>query len=607
MIDIKEKKNCCGCNACYDICPKNAITLSTDIEGFWYPRVDIDKCINCGLCERTCPQLHIGALKKNDFEYPVCFAAIHKNIEVRFGSTTGGLFSALAEQMYREGGYVGGAIYNKDFSVSHFISNNPADLALLRQSKYSQSQTCGIYKEVKRLLMAGEKVLICGTPCQMAALRCFLNKDYENLIIVDFICKSITSPKFYAKYLDYWERKVGSQLVSFKFKDKELGWRSLVKRFDFKNGKTMYSRAQDNDLYSMAYHGNIVSRPSCYFCQFKGFPRMSDITIADFWGVEKYAYLKDIDDNAGTSAVMCNSSKGLTFYKQLKNITSLETTIEKILPGNPALLHEQKMSVMNRDTFFHDLDRKAIEEVVPLYFPFHEKERGFKAQFKEKVKLIIRPFVLALRYSQYNPWVFSRFLYFNFLCKHVKTDWANNGFIYITPYSIIEFHTGSKLELHGPFMLGVKRFRKSKEETRLLLEKNAHMLVAERFCLGYGSNIEVFANAYLGIDNCGTNCNTTIICGKRIELKGRVSLGRDVSIRDTNAHIIAIEGYKVLRPVIIENHTWLCSGAVICPGVKIKEGAVVGACSYVIQNVPAHTLASGHPAKVVMKDIAWKL
>ena len=607
MIDIKEKKNCCGCNACYDICPKNAITLSTDIEGFWYPRVDIDKCINCGLCERTCPQLHIGALKKNDFEYPVCFAAIHKNIEVRFGSTTGGLFSALAEQMYREGGYVGGAIYNKDFSVSHFISNNPADLALLRQSKYSQSQTCGIYKEVKRLLMAGEKVLICGTPCQMAALRHFLNKDYENLIIVDFICKSITSPKFYAKYLDYWERKVGSQLVSFKFKDKELGWRSLVKRFDFKNGKTMYSRAQDNDLYSMAYHGNIVSRPSCYFCQFKGFPRMSDITIADFWGVEKYAYLKDIDDNAGTSAVMCNSSKGLTFYKQLKNITSLETTIEKILPGNPALLHEQKMSVMNRDTFFHDLDRKAIEEVVPLYFPFHEKERGFKAQFKEKVKLIIRPFVLALRYSQYNPWVFSRFLYFNFLCKHVKTDWANNGFIYITPYSIIEFHTGSKLELHGPFMLGVKRFRKSKEETRLLLEKNAHMLVAERFCLGYGSNIEVFANAYLGIDNCGTNCNTTIICGKRIELKGRVSLGRDVSIRDTNAHIIAIEGYKVLRPVIIENHTWLCSGAVICPGVKIKEGAVVGACSYVIQNVPAHTLASGHPAKVVMKDIAWKL
>ena len=607
MIDIKEKKNCCGCNACYDICPKNAITLSTDIEGFWYPRVDIDKCINCGLCERTCPQLHIGASKKNDFEYPVCFAAIHKNIEVRFGSTTGGLFSALAEQMYREGGYVGGAIYNKDFSVSHFISNNPADLALLRQSKYSQSQTCGIYKEVKRLLMAGEKVLICGTPCQMAALRRFLNKDYENLIIVDFICKSITSPKFYAKYLDYWERKVGSQLVSFKFKDKELGWRSLVKRFDFKNGKTMYSRAQDNDLYSMAYHGNIVSRPSCYFCQFKGFPRMSDITIADFWGVEKYAYLKDIDDNAGTSAVMCNSSKGLTFYKQLKNITSLETTIEKILPGNPALLHEQKMSVMNRDTFFHDLDRKAIEEVVPLYFPFHEKERGFKAQFKEKVKLIIRPFVLALRYSQYNPWVFSRFLYFNFLCKHVKTDWANNGFIYITPYSIIEFHTGSKLELHGPFMLGVKRFRKSKEETRLLLEKNAHMLVAERFCLGYGSNIEVFANAYLGIDNCGTNCNTTIICGKRIELKGRVSLGRDVSIRDTNAHIIAIEGYKVLRPVIIENHTWLCSGAVICPGVKIKEGAVVGACSYVIQNVPAHTLASGHPAKVVMKDIAWKL
>ena len=380
-----------------------------------------------------------------------------------------------------------------------------------------------------------------------------------------------------------------------------------MKRFDFKNGKTMYSRAQDNDLYSAAYHGNIVSRPSCYSCPFKGFPRMSDVTIADFWGVEKYAYLKEIDDNAGTSAVICNNSKGLAFYKQLKNITSLETTIEKILPGNPALLHAQKMPEMDRSAFFHDLDREAIEEVVPRYFPFYEKKRGFKAWCKEKVRLVVKPLILALGYSQYNPWIFSRFLYLNFFCKHIKTDWANNGFIYPTPNSIIELHTGAELELHGPLILGVKRFRKSKEETRLLLENNARMLVLERFCLGYGSSVEVFANAYLSIGNCGTNYNTTIICGKKIELRGRVSLGRDVSIRDTNAHIIAIEGYKVLRPVIIENHTWLCSGAVICPGVKIKEGAVVGACSYVIQNVPAHSLVSGHPAKVVMKDIAWKL
>ena len=384
MIDIKEKRNCCGCNACYDVCPKDAIALSTDIEGFWYPRVDIDKCINCGLCERTCPQLHIETLKKNDFEYPVCFAAIHKNIEVRFGSTTGGLFSALAEQMYREGGYVGGAIYNKDFSVSHFISNNPSDLTLLRQSKYSQSQTCGIYKEVKRLLVAGEKVLICGTPCQMAALRRFLNKDYENLIIVDFICKSITSPKFYAKYLDYWERKVGSQLISFKFKDKELGWRSLVKRFDFKNGKTMYSRAQDNDLYSMAYHGNIVSRPSCYSCQFKGFPRMSDITIADFWGIEKA-----LDDDGGTSMLLINSEKGKECFKKIKhNFNTYEKNFEDIFGGNPMFNASAIVPAKGHD-FLKDLDDYTFSECLKAYEGYPQKVSLWRRCIK-KLRTLVR-------------------------------------------------------------------------------------------------------------------------------------------------------------------------------------------------------------------------
>lgn len=604
MIEITDKKECTGCNACHDICPKQAISLNVDIEGFWYPIVNKDKCIDCGLCERTCPVINIQELKKNDFERPVCFAAIHKNIEVRFGSTTGGLFSALAEQMYKEGGYVGGAIYDEDFAVKHFISNNPKDLIRLRQSKYSQSHTEGIFQEVKRLLLAGEKVLICGTPCQMAGLRRFLKKDYENLIIVDFICKSITSPKFYSKYLDYWERKAGSKLVAFKFKDKELGWRNLVKRFDFKNGKTLYSRAQDNDLYSSAYHNNIVSRPSCYDCQFKGFPRMADITIADFWGCDKFAAYKEIDDNAGTSAVICNSQKGLDFYKKLKNITSIQSKIEDIIPGNPALLHQQKEPACDRKAFFEELEKENIENVVPKYTSYFGKENNNR---KRQIKNILKSIKKAWHFSNGNISVFYKFFILNLCNNHIKTDWKTDGLIYPTPYSIIELQKGSTLELHGPLIIGEKKVRNSREETRLLLETNAKMVVEERFNLMYGSDVEVFKNAELRIGNCGTNYHCTIICGKKIELRGRVSLGRDVNIRDTNAHIIAMDGYKVLRPVIIENHTWLCSGATICPGVKIKEGSIVGACSYVIQNVPAHSLVSGHPAKIVANNIAWKL
>lgn len=606
MIDIKDKKDCCGCNACYDICPKQCVTLKTDIEGFWYPEVDKDRCIDCRLCEKACPQLHVEELKHNEFEKPVCFAAIHKNIETRFASTTGGMFSALAEQMYEEGGYVGGAIYREDWSVAHFISNNPEDLQRIRQSKYSQSDTRGFFAEVKRLLTAGEKVLVCGSPCQMAGLRGFLGKSYDQLIIVDYVCKSITSPKFYQKYLDYWERKAGSKLVSFKFKDKELGWRNLVKRFDFKNGKSMYSRAKDNDLYSSAYHANVVSRPSCYSCQFKGFPRMADITIADFWGCENMAEYRELDDNAGTSAVIINNQHGLDFFNKIVGrIKSVPAKIEDMIPGNPALVTTQHLPTVDREAFFKDLNDDLIENVVPKHVGYLGAAKTYS--IKWKLFQILRIARKAWVNSQGKIGILLKFVYLNIFSKHVKTDWINEGIIYPTPYTVIELNKGSIIELHGPLVVGDKRVRKSKQETRLLLDENARMTVNEDSHFGYGSDVEVFANAHFSMGHCGTNYNCTIICGKRIEMQGRVSLGRDVSIRDTNAHLIAMEGYKILRPVTIENHVWLCSGATICPGVKIKAGAVVGANSYVIQNVPAHTLVSGSPAKVVQKDIAWKL
>lgn len=605
MIAISEKKDCCGCNACYDICPKNAVSLEIDIEGFWYPKVDKTLCVNCGLCEKTCPQIHCKDLKHNEFEKPVCFAAIHKNIETRFASTTGGLFSALAEQMYKEGGYVGGAVYQDDWSVAHFISNNPDDLKRLRQSKYSQSDTRNFFKSVKKLVTAGEKVLVCGSPCQMAALRIFLGKNYDNLIIIDYICKSITSPKFYQKYLNFWERKAGSKLVSFKFKDKELGWRNLVKRFDFQNGKTMYSRASDNDLYSSGYHGHIVSRPSCYDCKFKGFPRIADITIADFWGCEKKTKYKELDDNAGTSAVIVNNSHGLEFFKKIENtIKFVDADINDIIPGNPALIHCEPEPKADKIKFFEDLDKQYIEDVLPKYVPYFRKS---EINFKAKVKTVFKILKKAVNCSNKNPFTFCKFLWLNMFSKHIKADWKNEGIIYPTPHTTIELQEGSVIELHGPLEVGRKTLKKSKAETRLLLRKNAKMTVNEDSHFGYGSDVEVFENAHFSMDHCGTNYNCTIICGKRIEMQGQVSLGRDVSIRDTNAHIIAIDGYKVLRPVLIENHVWLCSGATICPGVKIRAGAVVGADSYVIQNVPAHSLVSGNPAKVVQRDIAWKL
>ena len=194
MIDIINKKDCCGCNACGDICSKGAISFKTDEEGFLYPVVDKGKCIDCGLCDKICPNIHADELKKNDFEKPKCFAAVHKNLEVRFDSTSGGAFSALAKKAYQQHYWVGGAIWNENWTVDHFISNNKKDLEKLRSSKYIQSDARGFYKKVKDLLVAGEKVLICGTPCQVAGLKSYLRKDYENLVTVDFICQYVNSP-----------------------------------------------------------------------------------------------------------------------------------------------------------------------------------------------------------------------------------------------------------------------------------------------------------------------------------------------------------------------------------------------------------------------------
>ena len=263
MIQITNKMACCGCNACGDACNHGAISFQTDIEGFWYPVVDKEKCVDCGLCEKVCPELHVTELKKNDAPRPLhTIAAIHKRMDIRWDSTSGGAFSALADGMYGQGGYVSGAVYQEDFSVRNFISNRPEDLARLRSSKYLQSNAEGLYREIRDLLRKGEKVLACGTPCQMAALRSFLRKDYDNLVIVDFICRGVNSPKVYRKYLDALERKHGGKVVYVKAKNKELGWRNLTRKVVFDNGQVYYGVRMDDD-FRRGYHTNVFSRPSC--------------------------------------------------------------------------------------------------------------------------------------------------------------------------------------------------------------------------------------------------------------------------------------------------------------------------------------------------------
>ncbi|WP_010254864.1 Coenzyme F420 hydrogenase/dehydrogenase, beta subunit C-terminal domain [Treponema primitia] len=602
MISLTDKKECCGCNACGDICSQKAITFNTDNEGFWYPETDTKKCTNCGLCEKVCPVLNIEQLKKNDFEKPNCYAAIHKNLEVRFDSTSGGLFSALAEKMYKDGGYVGGAVYNGDFSVSQYISNDKQDIVHLRSSKYQQSDFAGFFNRVQDILKTEGKVLVCGCPCQMAALRTFLGKDYENLLIADFVCRGINSPLVAKKYRESLEAKYRSKVVWQKAKNKEFGWRNLTAKYRFADGQNVYI-TKNESLFNRGFlHTNAFCRPSCYACRFKGFPRIADITIADFWGIEKVD--KSMDDNLGTSLVLVNSEKGQIFFDAIQQkIKSVRVSFELMLGGNPALIRSLGSPKINRDAFFNDLQNNDFFTIANKYFPFVQSR-------KERLRKALRDWRDTLVVTQFKFLPVCQFIYFNILRKNIKTKASDMGFLVPTPHTVIEIGKKADIQLNARLKIGSKKFRKSKLETRLLVENGGTLIVNNRFSFMYGSDIEIFNGGTLIINGRrggGTNIKATIICKERIEIGDHVMMGRNVTIRDNNGdHYLSQQGYKKARPIIIGNHVWLCEGCTIMPGVKIGDGAIVGAKSVVMTNIPPFSLVSGNPAKIVQTNIYWK-
>lgn len=596
MIQIIDKSKCCGCNACGDICPKSAISFSTDIEGFWYPIIDQNKCVDCGLCNRVCPIINIKSLKKNDLSQSICYAAEHKNIEIIFDSTSGGIFSALADIMYRDKGYVGGAVFNEDFSVSQYISADKKDLSRLRSSKYLQSNLDGFYCRVRELLCMGEKVLVCGSPCQMAALRRFLQKKYDNLIIVDYICRGINSPKVWHKYLNSYEERYGSKVVYCKAKSKEYGWRNLTQKVILANGKHCYETKEQSNFTKGYLQTGVYCRPSCYDCQFKGYPRISDITLADFWGIENID--RSMEKDLGTSLVMVNSQKGEAFFERAKiRINYVPVSFNSIEAGNRSLNLSIDPPKINRKEFFEDLDRMTFLQIAEKYILPERKS------YRQLIKSVLKGILGFLRFTQYSPYA----LYHTLRVNSLK-DIIHKRVIVLSPHTIIQLAPKAQIVKHGFLKLGMKKFPKSRLETRLLVDNNGRLIIQGDVVIGYGANIEVFTNGELVLKGgIGTNINCTIICAEKVEIGRDVMIGRNVTIRDNNGnHFINRQGYKNTRPVIIGDKAWLCEGCTIMPGVKIGDGAIIGAHAFVTSNVPAHAVVSGNPAIVVDEDVLWK-
>ncbi len=599
MIHIKDKKDCCGCNACGDVCAHHAITFQTDEEGFWYPEVNNELCTDCGLCEMVCPILQIGTLKKQNAEPSRVYGGYHKNITIRFDSTSGGAFSALANCMYKEGGYVSGAVFNEDFSVSNYVSNNKRDLSKLRGSKYVQSSAIGLYQTIKELLRAGDKVLACGSPCQMAALRSYLRKDYDNLIIVDFLCRATNSPKVYRKYLDYLEKTYNSKIIYIKAKNKDHGWRSLARKVVFASGEIYYGEGHD-DHYRRGYHWNMYERPSCYDCQFKGLPRIADITLGDFWGIEKID--PSLDKDLGTSMIMVNTSKGEAFFEKIKSkLEWKEYFLTDVLPGNrPAIFEPVKYPVVDRAKMFADLDLMDFDKVAKKYFP----NVGHGLNKRQLMKCLLKKCYELLC----SPMDVCRVMKYNLFRKNTHSSILRNSYFKVLSHSALDLHPTAVIKLsNGIFQFGVKRNRKSKMETRLLLEAGATLQIDGTNFIKNGSDIQVFKGALLRFGSGATNMGLQIVCSEKIWIGDNTHIGRDVWIRDNNGgHSVIQTGYSDKAPVVIGNNVWICSNVSITKGVTIGDGAIISANSVVSSNIPAHCIASGNPARVIAENVIWR-
>ncbi len=309
--DICDKNLCSGCGACASACPKRCITMESDTEGFLHPAIDASSCIHCDKCRKVCP---VANKKSDDGQQPKCYAAINLNDEIRLKSSSGGVFSLLAEQTLAAGGVVFGAAFDEDFSVRHTYTEALEGLEQFRGSKYVQSRIGDSYVRAKEFLKAGRPVFFTGTPCQIGGLYAYLGKEYDNLLTQDLVCHGVPSPKVWAEYVAVRENAAASKTRSVYFRNKSSGWRKFSLSLGFTNG-TEYSETVSDDLYMKGFLGHLFLRPSCHECSFKQVHRLSDITLADFWGVTRM--YPDRDDEKGCSLVMLHSERGKKAFESI--------------------------------------------------------------------------------------------------------------------------------------------------------------------------------------------------------------------------------------------------------------------------------------------------
>ena len=372
MIHIEDKKECCGCWACYNACPKHCIGMKEDEEGFRYPVVDASLCIDCGLCEKVCPVIH--ADKTDTPHAQQGFLAQHKDEDIRKESTSGGAFTAIASWIIRQGGIVYGAGYRKGtFIVEHQGVETEKDLSVFRNSKYVQSNIGNTFKEALGHLKAGRWVCFSGTPCQIEGFRNFLRgREYEKLVCVDLVCHGIPSPRILTRNIEAQQTLIGGEFTNVLFRDKHYGYHySSFSIYNKEKGKD-YHKGVDSNAYLRAFFNNLSDRPSCYDCRFKKRYRRSDLTLWDCFPIEKFT--KQMDGK-GTTRVLVQSEKGEMIMDAIGNeLRTVHVEPDKLVSDVREMFHSVPMNPQ-RGQFFKDCNVLPPADFFRKWFPITWKVR----------------------------------------------------------------------------------------------------------------------------------------------------------------------------------------------------------------------------------------
>lgn len=376
MEQVFDKKGlCCGCSACKNICPKAAISMEQDRKGFLYPAIDQNLCIDCGLCRKVCP-FPQGYVHPDVLPSPAVYAAKNRAEQVRMTSSSGGLFVPLSDAVLNRGGVVYGARFDEKHRVVHARAHTPEERDLFKSSKYVQSDLNGIFRDVATDLKNGNEVLFTGTPCQAAGLQTYLERskiDRSRLLICDFVCHGTPSPRIFEEYKAYMEKKFGSKIENMTFRAKSTKKSTQDMRISFENGAVYQASSAWSDPYYRLFLGNLILRPSCYECTFTTAKRASDLTLADFWGVEKA--FPQFEDKKGVSLALLNTSKGEALFQEiLPQLEAAGTSLECCVKDNPNLKHPSSCT-QPIEQFWTEYETNGFNYLVKRYGTPTAKER----------------------------------------------------------------------------------------------------------------------------------------------------------------------------------------------------------------------------------------